>query len=75
MKNFNTLTKRDIEILKYACLTNPEIAKKLIISPTTVATHLGNARMALGTSSKAAALIAAVKEGYIDINEVILDVE
>lgn len=69
------LSKREIEILKYACLTNPEIAKKLGISPATVAAHLENARMALCTSSKAATLIAAVKEGYIDINEVILDVE
>lgn len=69
----NLLPKRTLEVLKYACLRNNVIAKKLTVSPTTIATHFFLARNALCARTKETALIAAIKRGMIKVEDVVLD--
>jgi NarL family two-component system response regulator LiaR len=58
----NDLTKREIEILRLMVdgLSNPEIAKKLIVSRSTVKFHVSNILMKLGASSRTEAVSMAI---------------
>ena len=67
------IPKRSLEVLKFACLTNPEIAKKLGISRVTVATHFEIIRGVFGGKTKAELLIRALKQGCINLEDVVLD--
>ena len=37
-----TLTQRELEVLKLLCLSDKDIAKRLIITPSTVKCHVRN---------------------------------
>ncbi|HEY5731792.1 MAG TPA: LuxR C-terminal-related transcriptional regulator [Anaerolineales bacterium] len=54
-KQWESLSPREKEVTALACLgcTNKEIAKKLIISPETVKSHLRNALIKFNMNSKA----------------------
>jgi DNA-binding NarL/FixJ family response regulator len=60
------LHSRELEILKLAAqgMRNRGIASKLIISERTVQTHLVNIFRKLGVSSRAEALLRALKDGW-----------
>jgi two-component system, NarL family, response regulator LiaR len=65
------ITERDLEILRLASrgLTNREIAETLSISPRTVQVHLGNIFNKLGVNSRTAAVLHAVRAGWLPLEE------
>ena len=65
------LTERDLEILRLAArgLTNREIADVLSISPRTVQVHLGNIFNKLGVNSRTAAVLYAVRAGWLPLED------
>jgi PAS domain S-box-containing protein len=62
------LTAREIEILGLAACgcSAPEIAGRLVLSPTTVKTHFSNIYAKLGVSDRAAAVAYALRVGLIE---------
>ena len=65
-----TLTQRELEVLKLLCLTDKEIAKRLIISIRTVKSHVHNILNELLCENRQRALIKALKLKIISIDEV-----
>lgn len=63
-------SKRQLEFARLLCLRDNEIAKRLIVSPTTAKTHLARFRQKTGTSTKASALIELIRAGIVNIDEV-----
>jgi len=61
--------QRDVIELVAEGLTSAEIAQRLDISPETVRTHLRNARLKLGASTKAQAVAIAMLRGEIQPSE------
>jgi two-component system, NarL family, response regulator DegU len=63
----NTLTEREIEVLRLIAegCTNQQIAEMLIISPTTVKTHVQNILQKLNVSDRTQAAVYAVRSGLI----------
>jgi DNA-binding NarL/FixJ family response regulator len=61
------LTRREVEVLKLMAegQTNQEIADTLIVSPTTVKTHVQNILGKLGVSDRTQAAVYAVRCGLI----------
>jgi DNA-binding CsgD family transcriptional regulator len=61
------LTARELEILRHAAdgERGPEIARRLVISPSTVKTHFENIYEKLGVSDRAAAVARALRAGLI----------
>ena len=61
------LTTRELEILRHAAdgERGPEIARRLVISPSTVKTHFENIYEKLGVSDRAAAVARALRAGLI----------
>ena len=62
------LTAREQEVLEQLArgLSAPQIAQELVLSPTTVKTHLGNLYEKLEVSDRAAAVAEAMRRGLID---------
>jgi len=65
------LTDREMEVLRLAAQghSNKQIAWQLELSPRTVQTHLGNVFEKLGVASRTEAVIAALRRGWLDIEE------
>jgi PAS domain S-box-containing protein len=61
--------QRDVIELVAEGLTSNEIAERLGVSPETVRTHLRNARLKLGASTKAQAVAIAMLRGEIQLSE------
>ena len=61
------LSARELEVLRLIAegCTNQEIAEKLILSPTTVKTHVQNILLKLGASDRTQAAVYAVRCGLI----------
>lgn len=61
------LSARELEVLRLIAegCTNQEIAEKLILSPTTVKTHVQNILQKLGVSDRTQAAVYAVRCGLI----------
>jgi DNA-binding NarL/FixJ family response regulator len=68
----DALTGREIEVLKLAArgLTNVAIAQALTISDRTVHGHLSNIYAKLQASSRTEAVLKALRQGYIGLNDV-----
>jgi len=65
--NVGKLSGRELEVLRLIAegCTNQEIAEKLIVSPTTVKTHVQNILQKLGVSDRTQAAVYAVRCGLI----------
>jgi DNA-binding CsgD family transcriptional regulator len=61
------LSTRELEVLRLASngLSGPEIADRLVISPSTVKTHFENVYEKLGVSDRPAAVALALRRGLI----------
>ncbi len=69
LKN-GALTNREKQVLKLIFLNNKDIAKRLVISPATVSTHLQNIRYKLAVSTRIGMLVEALKSGIIKLDEI-----
>jgi two-component system, NarL family, response regulator LiaR len=67
----NRLTERETEILRQLAhgLTNREIAQMLVISEETVKTHVANVLAKLQLAHRSQAIIYALKQGLISMDE------
>jgi DNA-binding NarL/FixJ family response regulator len=61
------LSERELEVLRHVAegMTNQEIAEQLVLSPTTVKTHVQNILQKLGASDRTQAAVMAVRSGLI----------
>ena len=66
----NDLTNRELEVLKLASQPNKAIAKRLVISVSTVKTHFQNIFEKLETRDRIKALLRALKLKLFPIEEV-----
>jgi DNA-binding CsgD family transcriptional regulator len=64
-------TNKELEVMKYLCLDNKDIAKRLRVKPSTVNVHLNHIRQKTGTSTKASAIVELLRANLVDINEII----
>jgi DNA-binding NarL/FixJ family response regulator len=64
------LSAREIEVLEHAArgFTVGQIARRLVLSPRTIETHLGNAYRKLGVRNRVQALARASALGLIRID-------
>ena len=62
------LTDRELDILRLMVdgLSNPDMAKKLFVSRSTVKFHVSNILMKLGASSRTEAVSMAIHEGLVE---------
>ncbi|MFN2169352.1 MAG: response regulator transcription factor [Anaerolineae bacterium] len=65
------LTDREVEVLKLLAhgLTNQEIADKLVISVTTVYSHVSSILSKLHLATRTQAALYALREGYVPLYE------
>jgi NarL family two-component system response regulator LiaR len=66
------LSERELEVLKLAAkgMSNKEIASQLALSVRTVQSHLGHIFDKLGVSSRTEAVLRALKEGWISLEQI-----
>ncbi len=71
------LTPRQTEIALLAArdVSNKEIARRLVLSPATVHTHLAAAFRVLGVRNRHCLLILALSRGWLDLAELCCEVE
>ena len=70
-RNLKGLRQRELEVLGLVAkgLGNKEIAAELVVSERTVQTHLVNIFRKLRVNSRTAAVLAALKEGWITLDD------
>lgn len=64
------LTQRELEVLKLLCLSDKDIAKRLLIGKSTVKSHVRKLLDKLVCETRSKALIKALKFKIISIDEV-----
>lgn len=71
-KSIEVLSDREIEVLRYATrgLSNQEIADELCLSLRTVQAHLGHIFNKLQVSSRTEAVVRALKEGWVTLEDI-----
>ena len=66
------LTERELEVLRllaHGC-TNREIAEELVVGEETVKTHVGNILTKLHLAHRTQAVVHALKQGLISLDEI-----
>jgi NarL family two-component system response regulator LiaR len=65
------LSERELDVLKFAArgLSNEDIANKLFLSLRTVQGHLGHIFSKLQVSSRTEAVVRAIKEGWVTLDD------
>lgn len=68
---FDMLNPRELEVINLAAkgMSNKEIANELVISERTVQTHLVNIFRKLGANSRTQAVLYALREGWIELED------
>jgi NarL family two-component system response regulator LiaR len=71
-RSAEVLSDREIEVLRYATrgLSNQEIADELCLSLRTVQAHLGHIFNKLQVSSRTEAVVRALKEGWVTLEDI-----
>ena len=71
-ESLDVLSQREMEVLKLAArgLSNQDIAEELCLSMRTVQGHLGHIFNKLQVSSRTEAVIRALKEGWVTLDDV-----
>jgi NarL family two-component system response regulator LiaR len=71
-KLLEVLSEREIEVLRLATrgLSNQDIASELCLSLRTVQAHLGHIFNKLQVSSRTEAVVRALKEGWITLEDI-----
>jgi NarL family two-component system response regulator LiaR len=71
-KSLEILTEREMEVLKMVTkgLSNKDIADGLCLSVRTVQGHLANIFNKLRVSSRTEAVVHALREGWVTLNDV-----
>ncbi len=72
LKPSAVLSEREMDVLKLATrgLSNQEIARELCLSLRTVQAHLGHIFNKLGVSSRTEAVVRALKEGWVNLEDI-----
>jgi len=73
----NVLSERETEVLQLVAqgFANKEIARELFLSPNTIKVHLRNIYGKLGVSSRTEAMMVAVREGWVIVEEEIAEAD
>lgn len=71
-KSHSTLSEREQQVLQHLALgrTNKEIAEIMIVSPETIKTHVGNILTKLQLAHRSQAVIYALKQGLISLDDI-----
>lgn len=69
------LTKRELEILPFLCLTKKEIAQHFEISICTVNVHLNNLLSKFAVDNRAKLLTEVLRQGVIKVEDVVVRLE
>jgi len=69
------LTEKEVEVLKRAAkgMSNKAIAKELFVSVRTIETYLGSIFNKLGVASRTEAVVHALKEGWLTLDDLTQD--
>ena len=70
-RRLRRLQHRELEVLRTAAkgMSNKEIAAELVISERTVQTHMVNIFKKMGVSSRIEAVLRALKEGWLSVDD------
>lgn len=76
LKSKENLTEREIEVLRLAAtgMSNKEIAKALSVTLRTTKAHLTNVFAKMNVASRTEAILKAVREGWLRLDEVVNDI-
>lgn len=73
MSNGSPLSERDWEVLRRLALPTDDIAAACNYSRTSIERVVERVRERLGAESKAVALILALKQGWLSLNDVVVE--
>lgn len=66
------ISEREKQILCLLCFTNKQIGERLFVSENTVKAHIKNIMEKLAENNRKKAIIKAIKEKIIDIEQIIM---
>lgn len=61
-------TRRELQMIQYACWSNSEISHELNLAPNTIQTYMDQAQRKLGAKNKREMIVIAVRDHVMSIN-------